>query len=73
MSTSSKRRHRVLTMFVQSIEFSPKEIGLDERIDEIDIELNERQIIQLREALRDGNRMAQIGTWRIRLKGKIIL
>lgn len=72
MSMKNKRP-RLLTMFVQSIEFSPKEIGLEERIDEIDIELNERQIIQLREALRDGDRVAQIGTWRIRLKGRVFL
>lgn len=72
MSTNNKKR-RNLTMFVQSIEFHPKEFGLEEHITEIDIELNERQIIQLREALQEGAALASVSAFRIRLKGRLIL
>lgn len=70
---STNRKPRSLTMYVQSIEFHPKDIGFEETIREIDIELNERQIIQLREALRDGEQLASIGSVRIRLKGRLVL
>ena len=67
------KKPRILTMFVQSIEMHPEELGTEEHISEIDIELNERQIIQLRDALQKRGELVSIGTFRIRLKGRLIL